>query len=45
MPGFLFLEHFHHTNLEKDEATVDGSEIQRSPVEGKVVEIPLFTGF
>ena len=25
--------------------TVDGSEIRRSPVEGTVVEIPLFTGF
>ena len=26
-------------------ATVDGSEIRRSPVEGTVVEIPLFTRF
>ena len=25
--------------------TVDGSEIRDSPVEGKVVEIPLFKGF
>ena len=31
--------------LHVNQHTVDGSEIRNSPVEGKVVEIPLFIGF
>ena len=31
--------------LKNHSTTVDGSEIRRSPVEGTIVEIPLFIGF